>query len=144
MGYNSWGLKIGIEGEKQFKNDLKEINRSLKMLGSEMNLVTSQFDKQDKSLQAITARNAVLNKEIDAQKEKVGTLERALANAELNKMERELKESQEQVKRLNREKIDNLINGLKKAGDIAGKTLVAGLKAAAAMAAIGTGAVAGS
>jgi phage-related minor tail protein len=144
MGYNSWGLKIGIEGEKQFKNDLKEINRSLKMLGSEMNLVISQFDKQDKSLQAITARNAVLNKEIDAQKEKVGTLERALANAELNKMERELKESQEQVKRLNREKIDNLINGLKKAGDIAGKTLVAGLKAAAAMAAIGTGAVAGS
>ena len=58
-------------------------------------------------------------------------------------MERELKESQEQVKRLNREKIDDLINGLKKAGDIAGKTLVAGLKAAAAaMAAIGTGAVA--
>ena len=163
---DSFGLKIGIEGEKQFKNALREINQSFKVLGSEMNLVTSQFDKQDKSLQAITARNAVLNKEIEAQKEKISTLERALknaadslgendkrtlawqtqlnnANAELNKMERELKESQEQVKRLNREKIDDLINGLKKAGDIAGKTLVAGLKAAAAaMAAIGTGAVA--
>jgi TP901 family phage tail tape measure protein len=163
---DNFGLKIGIEGEKQFKNALREINQSFKVLGSEMNLVTSQFDKQDKSLQAITARNAVLNKEIDAQKEKISTLERALknaadsfgendkrtlawqtqlnnANAELNKMERELKESQEQVKRLNREKIDDLINGLKKAGDIAGKTLVAGLKAAAAaMAAIGTGAVA--
>jgi TP901 family phage tail tape measure protein len=163
---DSFGLKIGIEGEKEFKNALREINQTFKVLGSEMNLVTSQFDKQDKSLQAITARNAVLNKEIDAQKEKISTLERALknaaesfgendkrtlawqtqlnnANAELNKMERELKESQEQVKRLNREKIDDLINGLKKAGDIAGKTLVAGLKAAAAaMAAIGTGAVA--
>ena len=163
---DSFGLKIGIEGEKNFKKALREINQSFKVLGSEMNLVTSQFDKQDKSLQAITARNAVLNKEIDAQKEKISTLERALknaadsfgendkrtlawqtqlnnANAELNKMERELKESQEQVKRLNREKIDDLINGLKKAGDIAGKTLVAGLKAAAAaMAAIGTGAVA--
>lgn len=163
---DNFGLKIGIEGEKEFKNALREINQSFKVLGSEMNLVTSQFDKQDKSLQAITARNAVLNKEIDAQKEKISTLERALknaaesfgendkrtlawqtqlnnANAELNKMERELKESQEQVKRLNREKIDDLINGLKKAGDIAGKTLVAGLKAAAAaMAAIGTGAVA--
>ena len=163
---DNFGLKIGIEGEKQFKNALREINQSFKVLGSEMNLVTSQFYKHDKSLQAITARNAVLNKEIDAQKEKISTLERALknaadsfgendkrtlawqtqlnnANAELNKMERELKESQEQVKRLNREKIDDLINGLKKAGDIAGKTLVAGLKAAAAaMAAIGTGAVA--
>ena len=40
------------------------------MLGSEMNLVTSQFDKQDKSLQAVTARNEVLNKEIDAQRKK--------------------------------------------------------------------------
>jgi TP901 family phage tail tape measure protein len=163
---DSFGLKIGIEGEKEFRNALREINQSFKVLGSEMNLVTSQFDKQDKSIRAITERNAVLNKEIDAQKEKISTLERALknaadsfgendkrtlawqtqlnnANAELNKMERELKESQEQVKRLNREKIDDLINGLKKAGDIAGKTLVAGLKAAAAaMAAIGTGAVA--
>jgi TP901 family phage tail tape measure protein len=163
---SDFGLKIGIEGEKEFRNALREINQSFKVLGSEMNLVTSQFDKQDKSIRAITERNAVLNKEIDAQKEKISTLERALknaadsfgendkrtlawqtqlnnANAELNKMERELKESQEQVKRLNREKIDDLINGLKKAGDIAGKTLVAGLKAAAAaMAAIGTGAVA--
>jgi phage-related minor tail protein len=78
---NSWGLKIGIEGEKEFKNALKEINQSFKVLGSEMNLVTSQFDKQDKSLQAITARNAVLNKEIDAQKNKISTLEAALKNA---------------------------------------------------------------
>jgi TP901 family phage tail tape measure protein len=163
---SDFGLKIGIEGEKEFRNALREINQSFKVLGSEMNLVTSQFDKQDKSIRAITERNAVLNKEIDAQKDKISTLEKALANAansfgendkrtlawqtqlnnanaELNKMERELKESQEQVKRLNREKIDDLINGLKKAGDIAGKTLVAGLKAAAAaMAAIGTGAVA--
>ena len=58
-------------------------------------------------------------------------------------MERELKESQEEVKKLNREKLDKLVGGLKQAGEIAGKTLVAGLKAAAAaMAAIGAGAVA--
>lgn len=163
---DNFGFKIGIEGEKQFKNALREINQSFKVLGSEMNLVTSQFDKQDKSIQSITSRNAVLNKEIDAQKDKIKTLESALknsaesfgendkrtqawqtqlnnANAELNNMERELKESQDQVKKLNREKIDDLVNGLKKAGDIAGKTLVVGLKAAAAaMAAIGAGAIA--
>jgi phage-related minor tail protein len=73
MGYDSFGLKIGIEGEREFKNALKEINQSFKVLGSEMNLVTSQFDKQDKSIQAITARNNVLNKEIEAQKEKIST-----------------------------------------------------------------------
>jgi phage-related minor tail protein len=74
MGYDSFGLKIGIEGEREFKNALKEINQSFKVLGSEMNLVTSQFDKQDKSIQAITARNNVLNKEIEAQKEKISPL----------------------------------------------------------------------
>ncbi|MEL5896953.1 phage tail tape measure protein [Clostridium sporogenes] len=163
---SDFGFKIGIEGEKQFKNALREINQSFRVLGSEMKLVSSEFDKNDKSIQAITARNNQLNKEIDAQKEKVSTLEKALsnaatsfgendrrtlswqtqlnnANAELNNMERELKESQEEVKKLNREKLDKLVGGLKQAGEIAGKTLVAGLKAAAAaMAAIGAGAVA--
>ena len=50
-------------------------------MGSEMNLVSSQFDRQDKSIDALTARNQVLNKEIDTQKEKVSTLEKALLNA---------------------------------------------------------------
>lgn len=35
-----------------------------------MKLVSSQFDKQDKSVEALAARNQVLNKEIDAQKQK--------------------------------------------------------------------------
>nr|DAF07645.1 MAG TPA: minor tail protein [Bacteriophage sp.] len=163
---DNFGLKIGIEGEKQFKNALREINQSFRVLGSEMKLVSSEFDKNDKSIKAITARNNQLNKEIDAQKDKVSTLEKALANAatsfgendrrtlawqiqlnnanaELNNMERELKDSQTEVKKLNKEKIDKLVGGLKQAGEIAGKTLVVGLKAAAAaMAAIGAGAVA--
>jgi phage-related minor tail protein len=81
MGNSDFGLKIGIEGEAQFKKSLSEINQSFKILGSEMNLVTSQFDKQDKSAGALTARNQVLRKEIDAQKDKVETLEAALQNA---------------------------------------------------------------
>ena len=113
---DSFGFKLGIEGEREFKNALRDINQSFKVLGSEMNLVTSQFDKQDKSLQAVTARNEVLNKEIDEQKNKISTLEAALnnaaesfgendkrtkawqiqlnnANADLIKMERELENS---------------------------------------------------
>ncbi|SDN79154.1 phage tail protein [Acetanaerobacterium elongatum] len=78
---DDFGLKIGIEGEKEFKNALREINQSFKVLGSEMNLVSSQFDKQDKSVEALSARNSVLNKEIDEQKNKIETLEKALANA---------------------------------------------------------------
>ena len=134
---DNFGLKIGIEGEKEFKNAIREINQSFKVLGSEMNLVASQFDKQDKSVEAVTARNKVLNKEIELQKEKIATLEKALANAassfgetdkrtqswqiqlnnakaELNKMERELEQSAESA--------DELGDELKESGDNAEKS----------------------
>lgn len=111
------GLKIGLEGEKAFKKSLSEINSSFRVLGSEMKLVSSQFDKTDKSEAAIAARSSVLNKQIDAQKEKISTLESALKNAsdsfgtadkrtqnwqvqlnnakaELNKLEGELKDNE--------------------------------------------------
>ena len=52
-----FGLKIGLEGEKEFKAQLAEINQSFKVLGSEMKLVESQFDKNDDSVEALTARN---------------------------------------------------------------------------------------
>lgn len=113
---DNFGLKIGLEGEKEFKDALRDINQSFKVLGSEMNLVSSQFDKNDQSVQAVTARNEVLNKSIDAQKAKIETLRAALQNAtdsfgendkrtqnwtvqlnnaeaELNNMERELGET---------------------------------------------------
>lgn len=78
---DNFGLKIGLEGEKEFKKALSDINQSFKVLGSEMKLVSSQFDKNDTSVQALSARNQVLNKEIDAQKDKIGTLKQALENA---------------------------------------------------------------
>jgi phage-related protein len=78
---DNFGLKIGVEGEKEFKSALRDINQSFKVLGSEMNLVSASFGKNDKSVQALTARNSVLGKEIDAQKEKISTLKDALANA---------------------------------------------------------------
>ena len=59
---DNFGLKIGLEGEKEFKKALADINSSFKVLGSEMTLVTSQFDKQDKSAGSLTAKNTVLNK----------------------------------------------------------------------------------
>ena len=60
---DSFGIKLGVEGEKEFKSALSDINRSFKVLGSEMKLVQSQFDKNDKSVDALTARNQVHKKE---------------------------------------------------------------------------------
>ena len=81
MANSDIGLKLAIEGEKQFKSALADINRSFRVLGSEMQMVTSQFDKNDKSVNALTSRNTVLNKEISAQKDKIETLKSALDNA---------------------------------------------------------------
>lgn len=78
---DNFGFKLGIEGEKEFKNALKDINSAFKVLGSEMTLVSSQFDKNDKSQEAVTARSKVLRKEIEAQEEKIKMLEAALENA---------------------------------------------------------------
>ena len=66
---DNFGLKIGVEGEKEFKKALVDINQSFKVLGSEMKLVSSQFDKNDKSVQALSSRNNVLNKDIEAQRQ---------------------------------------------------------------------------
>ena len=78
---DDFGLKIGLEGEKEFKKSIAEINQEFKVLGSEMKLVTAQFDKNDNSIEALTARQSVLTKEVDAQRQKVETLRAAMQNA---------------------------------------------------------------
>ena len=78
---DDFGFKIGLEGEKEFKKALSDINQSFKVLGSEMKLVESQFSKNDNSVEALTARNKVLGQEMDAQKAKIETLRAALDNA---------------------------------------------------------------
>ena len=117
---DDFGLKIGIEGEREFKAALKDINQQFKVLGSEMKLVESQFDKQDRSVSALTARNEVLTRQITEQKDKIELLRKALENsaesfgendqrtkqwtvqlnnaqAQLNNMERELKDNEKAI-----------------------------------------------
>ena len=78
---DSFGIKLGVEGEKEFKSALSDINRSFKVLGSEMKLVQSQFGKNDSSVEGLTSRNEVLNRQIEKQKKKISTLKSALDNA---------------------------------------------------------------
>ena len=94
---DNFGLKIGLEGEKEFKKALVDINQSFKVLGSEMKVVQSQFDKNDDSVEALTARNQVLGKEIDAQKKKIETLRKALENASTSFGENDRRTQQWQI-----------------------------------------------
>lgn len=145
---DNFGLKIGLEGEKEFKRALTEINQSFKVLGSEMKLVESQFSKNDDSADALAARHKVLTEQVEAQRKKVEMLKQALANAAesfgendrrtqawqiqlnnaqaaLNGMERELSDNEEAMDRLGKEmddtgdSADDLEEELDDAGDAA-------------------------
>ena len=81
MSNSSFGFRLGIEGEREFKSKLSEINQNMKVLGSELKVVSSAFDGQEKSVRSLSARNEVLKKTVDEQKEKVRLLTEALQNA---------------------------------------------------------------
>lgn len=78
----AFGGTVKLTGESEYKKALADITGNLKVLNSEMKVVTSQYDKNDKSTENLTQQNEVLNKKIAEQKEKVDILSKALADAE--------------------------------------------------------------
>ena len=70
----SFGGSIKLTGESEYQKALKQINLNLRELSSEMKLATSSYDKNDKSLQALTSQEEVLNKKLTEQSEKVKVL----------------------------------------------------------------------
>lgn len=78
----SFGGTVKLTGESEYKKALADITGNLKVLNSEMKVVTSQYDRSDKSTQNLSQQNEVLNKKIEEQKNKVDILSKALAEAE--------------------------------------------------------------
>lgn len=75
------GPRIGIDGEAEFRKELANINQQLRTLGSEMQAVTSSFDANDKSQEALSAQSDVLTRQIAAQEEKLAQLRKGLEAA---------------------------------------------------------------
>lgn len=113
----SIGPKLGIDGEKEYRESINQIIQQAKTLGSEMKLVTASFDDNTDAQEKAGKTAEVLNKQIDVQKKRVdalnGMLEKSAnlygendtktlkwqeavndANAELKKLERQLDETQ--------------------------------------------------
>ena len=72
------GPKIGIDGEKEFRQSLNNLSQQMRTLGSEMKAVTSAFDAGDKSQEALAAQTEVLNKQIAVQQQRLTQLQRGL------------------------------------------------------------------
>ena len=49
-GSNTFGGTIKLEGEKEYRKAISQINSDLKVLASEMGKVTAEFGKNNKSV----------------------------------------------------------------------------------------------
>ncbi|MBD5102043.1 MAG: hypothetical protein HDT27_04970, partial [Subdoligranulum sp.] len=71
---SSIGARIGLEGEAEFKKQLREISDQAKVLASEMKAVTSAFAKSDDAQIKAAATSGTLSKQIEVQQKKVELL----------------------------------------------------------------------
>lgn len=78
---NNIGARVELAGEKEFRQALSQINAGLKTTASELKLVTARYSENADSVAGLTAKNEVLQKKLDQQREKVETLRKALENA---------------------------------------------------------------
>lgn len=70
-----FGGAVKLTGESEYRKALQQITQSLREVDSELKLVASQYDKNDRSQEAITAQSDALNKKLEEQNSKVKTLE---------------------------------------------------------------------
>lgn len=72
------GPKIGLDGEKEFRQQLNNINENLRTLDSELKKTTSEFQDNADSEEALTRVNQTLNKQIELQEDKLQAVKKAL------------------------------------------------------------------
>ena len=70
--------KFTLSGEKEYKQAISEIGRGMKVLDSEMRKVTSAYAQNADSVEALGAKNDVLERKILKQTEKIEYLKAAL------------------------------------------------------------------
>lgn len=69
------GPRIGIQGEAEFNRQIKNINNALRECGSEMKALSSEFEDNANSQDALIAKNKNLQKELDLQRQKMNLLQ---------------------------------------------------------------------
>ena len=75
------GPKIGIDGEREFRQSINAITTEMRTLSTEMKVVTSEFDDNADSQEALTRKNEVLSKQVEAQSKKLKLLSEGLDKA---------------------------------------------------------------
>lgn len=74
--------KFTLSGEKEYQQAISKIGDNMRMLNSEMRKVETAYARNADSVEALTEKNAVYQKEIDKQKEKIETYRKAVKAAQ--------------------------------------------------------------
>ena len=118
------GPKIGIDGEKEYRDQLKAIIEQSKLLKTEMDLLKSSFDDEGQSLKQNAEMRKLLNEQIENQKERVEALADMLEKSkskygenavETKKWQEALNTAQADLNAMNRE-LENLPSKLELVG----------------------------
>lgn len=109
-----------LSGEKEYREKIGLINQGIKVLNAEMKLSKTQFEENADSIDALTAKNDILERTISTQEDKIKTLREVLqksaeaygesdkktmgwqeslykAEAELNNLNAELRKNSEEI-----------------------------------------------
>jgi tape measure domain-containing protein len=91
----SFGGAVKLTGESEYRAALRNISQNLKEVSSELKLVSSQYDKNDTSTEALTAKQTALTHRLEEQKSKLSVL-----REQYEKMGSEYQESKEKHEQL--------------------------------------------
>lgn len=79
---SGFGGAVKLTGESEYRKALNQISMNLKELSSQMKVVSTSFSNNDKSIEALTSKQKVLNDTLTQQKSKLSTLQSQYASME--------------------------------------------------------------
>ena len=81
MATRTLGARVKIDGEKEYKEAISAMNQGNKVLASEMRKLQAEFAGNTDSMEFMTKKGDLLQRQLEDQKAKVETLKQALANS---------------------------------------------------------------
>ena len=73
--------RLAVDGEREFKKAMSEVNTTMRTLKSELELVDAQFKGQANSMEALRKKQEILKAQYDQQRESVKALEKAVKDS---------------------------------------------------------------
>lgn len=81
MALTKIGATLALDGEKEYREGIKNINSAMKELQSEMKLSSATFSDNANSIEALENKHTILSKQIDKQTSKVTLYSKAMEDS---------------------------------------------------------------